>query len=57
MRAIRAAVLAAIAVGLASGAPVRALLIDEPEWQPQTATVKSILIRVQVHESSFPARD
>jgi hypothetical protein len=43
MRAIRAALLAAIAAGLASGAPVRALLIDGPEWQAQTAAVKAIL--------------
>jgi uncharacterized protein len=43
MRAIRAAVLAAIAAGLVSGAPVRALLIDGAEWQPQTAAIKSIL--------------
>jgi hypothetical protein len=43
MRAIRAALLAAIAIGLASGASIHALLIDGPEWQPQTAAVKSIL--------------
>lgn len=43
MRAIRAALLAAIAVELLSGAPVRALLIDGPEWQTETAAVKSIL--------------
>jgi len=43
MKAIRAAVLAAIAVGLASGAPVRALLIDGPEWQKETPALKAIL--------------
>ena len=43
MRAIRAVLLAALAVELVSGASVRALLIDGPEWQPQTATLKAIL--------------
>ena len=43
MRAIRALVLAALAVELAAGGSVRALLIDGPEWQPQTAALKSIL--------------
>jgi hypothetical protein len=43
MRAIRAALLAAIAVELITGAPVRALVIDGPEWQPESAAVKSIL--------------
>jgi hypothetical protein len=43
MRAIRAALLAAIAVELASGASVRALLIDGPESQNETAAVKAIL--------------
>jgi hypothetical protein len=43
MRAIRAALLAAMVVELVSGASVRALLIDGPEWQHQTAAVKSIL--------------
>jgi len=33
----------ALAVDLVSGAQVKALLIDGPEWQPQTAAVKSIL--------------
>lgn len=43
MTAIRAALLAAIAVPLLSGASMRALLIDGPEWQPQTAGLKTIL--------------
>jgi hypothetical protein len=43
MRAIRAVLLAVIAMALASGAPLRALLIDGPEWQPQTAALKAIL--------------
>ena len=43
MRAIRAFVLAALAVELVSGGSVRALLIDGPEWQPQTAALKAIL--------------
>jgi uncharacterized protein len=43
MRAIRAALLAAIAVGLLSGASMRALLIDGPESQSETAAIKSIL--------------
>jgi hypothetical protein len=59
MRAIRAAVLAAIAMGLASGASVRALLIDGPEWQPQTAAIKSILSAsgaFQVDVTTTPAK-
>jgi hypothetical protein len=43
MRAIRAALIAALAVVQASGAPVRALLIDGPEWQQGTAAIKAIL--------------
>jgi uncharacterized protein len=43
MRAIRAALLAALAVELVSGASVRVLLIDGPEWQPRTAALKAIL--------------
>jgi hypothetical protein len=59
MRAIRAAVLAAIAVELVSGASVRALLIDGPEWQPQTAALKSMLEAsgvFQVDVLSTPAK-
>jgi hypothetical protein len=43
MRAIRAALLAVIAGELVSGASVRALLIDGPEWQPQTAAIKAVV--------------
>lgn len=43
MRAIPTAVLAAMAVQLASGASVNALLIDSAETQPQTAILKTIL--------------
>ncbi len=43
MRAIRAALLAALAVELVSGASIRTLLIDGPESQHDTAAVKSIL--------------
>src|SRR5580658_5928710 len=43
MRAIRAALLAAIAVQFISGASVRALLIDGPDTQSQTPALKAIL--------------
>ena len=43
MRAIRAALLAALAVELVSGASIRMLLIDGPESQQDTAGVKAIL--------------
>lgn len=43
MRAIRAVMFAAIALQLASGASVRALLIDGSEWQPQTGPLKAML--------------
>ncbi len=43
MQAFRAALLAAMALDLASGASVKALLIDGQETQGKTATIKSIL--------------
>jgi hypothetical protein len=43
MTAMRAALLVAISMELASGAAVRALLIDGPESQSDTAAVKAIL--------------
>lgn len=43
MRTLRAALLAASVWGVVSGASVRALLIDGPESQSQTAAIKAIL--------------
>lgn len=43
MRSLRAALLLAAAAHLASAASVKALLIDGPEWQQQTAAIKAIL--------------
>jgi uncharacterized protein len=45
MRAISAALLAALAVQLVSGAALKALLIDGPESQEETAAIKTILER------------
>jgi hypothetical protein len=59
MRAIPAALLAALAVELVSGASVRALLIDGPDTQQETATVKAILESsgvLQVDVLSTPAK-
>ena len=43
MRIFRAALLAAAMLRLASGGPLRALLIDAPTWQAQTPSIKAIL--------------
>jgi uncharacterized protein len=43
MKRVPAALIFAAFTALSSGAPVKALLIDGPEWQAQTPTLKAIL--------------
>jgi uncharacterized protein len=55
MKAIGAAIVAAIAVPFASGASVHALLIDGADTQARTATIQAILKAADVHTEVLTA--
>jgi hypothetical protein len=60
MRAIHAATLAAVVLGCATGAPLKAILIDGPDSQQQSAAIKGVLEAgglFQVDILSAPVKD